>query len=715
MKLELERWNTPTTGNVMNVHAKRKLPRIVSALFAALPLLVVTAATAAAELPLELGPGAKALQDVPEIVFAVRGPGRDGHYYANFGHYDREPQRWCYGIGGGKLCRLDLRSGEVKVLLDDPRGGVRDPHLSYDARCILFSYRPGGYHHYHLYEVGVDGTGMRQLTDGEFDDFEPIYLPGGDIVFCSSRCNRFVACWYTPVAILYRCDADGGNVRMLSSNVVHDNTPWMMPDGRLLYTRWEYVDRSRVRYHHLWTVNSDGSRQMVFFGNQHGGDVYIDAKPIPGTRRIACIISPGHGRTEHTGRLVTIDPANGPDDKARITQLGSRGDYRDPYPLDPHRILMARGQEILLIDGHSREQLVCRLKGGNAPVMLHEPRPVRPRPGEPAMVPQWDPPADTAELILADVRHGRNMPGVKQGEVKKLLVLEQLPKPVNLNGTVNHSTSIDGTFTLKRILGTVPVEPDGSARFQVPALRSLFFVALDADDLAVKRMQSFVTLQPGEVTSCVGCHEPRTSTPRSISRAVLAAMERPPSKIEPISGVPDVIDFPRDVQPILDKHCTECHGGAKPDGGVDLTMRPSGRRIFPISYVTLLTTRGLVAHGHDADGNRPPRSIGSSASRLMKLVEPSHYDVTLNAAERRLVRLWIETGAAYPGTCAAMEVPDCRFDGPDFRPNEHYVREMKRYGLLPTDFDPASDPVDVFRLDRDYWRSLWYQPGQSKK
>ncbi|GAH34094.1 unnamed protein product, partial [marine sediment metagenome] len=149
-----------------------------------------------------------------------------------------------------------------------------------------------------------------------------------------------------------------------------------------------------------------------------------------------------------------------------------------------------------------------------------------------------------------------------------------------------------------------------------------------------------------------------------------------------------------------------CHGVTKPDGGVDLTMRPSGRRIFPISYVMLLTTRGLVAHGRDADGNRPPRSIGSSASRLMKLVEPSHYKVTLSPAERRLVRLWIETGAAYPGTCAAMEVPYCRFDGPDFRPNEHYVREMKRYGLLPTDFDPADDPIDVFRLDRAYWRSL---------
>jgi hypothetical protein len=162
---------------------------------------------------------------VEEIVFAVRGPGRDGHYYANFGHYDREPDRWTYGLGGGRLCTLNLRTGRLTVLLDDRDGGVRDPCVSYDGKTVLFSYRPGGSRHYHLYEIGADGTALRQLTRGDWDDIEPIYLPDGDIVFGSSRCNRFVACWYTPVAILYRCRPDGGGVRMLSSSIVHDNTP----------------------------------------------------------------------------------------------------------------------------------------------------------------------------------------------------------------------------------------------------------------------------------------------------------------------------------------------------------------------------------------------------------------------------------------------------------------------------------------------------------
>jgi hypothetical protein len=232
---------------------------------------------------------------------------------------------------------------------------------------------------------------------------------------------------------------------------------------------------------------------------------------------------------------------------------------------------------------------------------------------------------------------------------------------------------------------------------------------LDEHDLAVKRMQSFVTVQPGEVVSCVGCHEQRTETPRSPATATLAALRRPPSDIEPVADVPDVLDFPRDVQPILDRHCVRCHGGLAPDGKIDLSSAPSGHLVFMRSYYTLMTKPGLVAHGQDADGNRPPRSIGSSASRLMATLEPAHFGVRLSATERQRIRLWIETGAAYPGTCAAMEVTAAAYHVPDFRPNAHYVREMRRYGILPADFDRGS-PLDVYAADQAYWRQFWYRP-----
>ena len=147
--------------------------------------------------------------DIDQVVFAVRPFAPYVHYYANFGYYCFDPSQKAYSQGGGSLCRLNLRTGRLTALVDDPEGGVRDPHLRHDGQRVVFSYRRGGTEHYHLYEINVDGTGLRQLTDGPHDDIEPTCLPGGDIVFCSSRCNRWVMCWKTPVAILYRCDADG--------------------------------------------------------------------------------------------------------------------------------------------------------------------------------------------------------------------------------------------------------------------------------------------------------------------------------------------------------------------------------------------------------------------------------------------------------------------------------------------------------------------------
>ncbi len=201
------------------------------------------------------------------------------------------------------------------MLLDDPQGSVRDPCVHYDGGKILFSYRPGKTRYFHLYEIGADGTGLRQLTDGPFDDIEPAYLPDGDIIFPSSRCKRFVACWYTPVATLHRMDAHG-NIRCLSSNIVHENTPAVLPDGRVLYTRWEYVDRAPQKFHGLWSMNPDGTNQCIVFGNtQPPGKwlLMIDAKPIPGTNRIVAIFSPHHGNREHAGDVMVLDAESGPD------------------------------------------------------------------------------------------------------------------------------------------------------------------------------------------------------------------------------------------------------------------------------------------------------------------------------------------------------------------------------------------------------------------
>jgi len=602
------------------------------------------------------------MRDADEIVFAVRVPGRD-HWYVTFGNYcdrsqhpterayvDRDRLLWGYGEGA-RLCRMNLRTGQVQVLLDDPKGGVRDPQLHYDGQKILFSYRPGGQHVFHLYEINIDGTGLTQLTDGPDDDIEPTYCPDGSIVFCSSRCRRFVNCWYTRVAVLYRCDADGSNVRPLSSNNDHDNTPWMLPDGRVLYMRWEYVDRSQVHYHHLWTTNPDGTGQMTYFGNMHPGIAMLDAKPIPGTRKVVASFSPGHGRPEHLGWVTIVDPRLGPDHEPSARKITKHATWKDPYAFSEDCFLVARSDGIHVMNGQGEHELIYQLPEAERDrFQCHEPRPLRARPREKIIADRIDLSKPTGQLVLQDVNEGRNMEGVEPGTIKKLLVLKQLPKPVNFSGGMQPLT-IGGSFTLAEIVGEVPVEPDGSAYMELPALQSLFFVALDEKDQPVKRMHSFLTLQPGETTSCVGCHEQRVKAPRPMPVDLLAMRDRP-DPVRPIDDIPSVIDYPRDIQPILDEHCVECHNADRREGGVDL----SGDRTesYSMSYLAMNDLRLFNDARNQPTSNYKPYSYGSVASRLMKLIDGSHHGAKVSDHQRKMIRLWIETSATYAGTYACL-------------------------------------------------------------
>ncbi|MHC4181490.1 MAG: HzsA-related protein, partial [Planctomycetota bacterium] len=460
-------------------------------------------------------------------------------------------------------------------------------------------------------------------------------------------------CWFVPVAILYCCDADGTNIHPISANIEQDNTPWPLPDGRVIYERWEYVDRSRVAFHHLWTANPDGTGQMIYYGNMRPRTLMIDAKPIPGTDKVVAVFSPGHGQKEHAGAITVVTPKAGPDEEASATRISKGTDYRDPYPLSEDCFLVARGPRLLEMDGSGETRELYRLPAEllREKVELHEPRPLRPRRRERIIRPRANARQATGRLILKDVYVGRRMEGVRRGEIKKLLVLETLPKPINYSGKMP-PMSFGGTYTLERVVGTVPVEPDGSAYMELPALRSFLFVALDENDNSVKRMHSFLTVMPGETTSCVGCHEPRTRTPLNPGLGTVEALRHPPHKVTPIPGIPEVFDYPRDIQPILDEHCVECHDYDKREGGVIL----AGDRgpIFSHSYFTL-TAGGYVSDGRDRMvTNLPPRAVGTSASPLMKMLDGSHYEARLSAHEQDMIRYWIESAAAYPGTYAAL-------------------------------------------------------------
>ncbi|HNQ89873.1 MAG TPA: hypothetical protein PKM73_14735 [Verrucomicrobiota bacterium] len=776
---------------------------------------------------------------VPGIVFCARLKYDDPHWYANIGYYCDDANSKAYAGNGkpdvGRLEVWDPRDGTVRVLADFAGGTVRDPCVHYDGRRVLFSARRPGDDFFHLYEVLSDGTGLRQITDGPYDDYEAVYLPDDDLLFVSTRCRRWVNCWMTQVGVMYRCNPSGDGIEAVSANTEHDNTPWVMPDGRILYTRWEYVDRSQVEFHHLWTMNPDGTGAMVYYGNQRPNIVMIDAKPIPGTSEVIASFSPGHGVNEHAGIATVVTPDAGPDAPASARALHQGALVRDPFPLAGGYVLAARGNQIVLIARDGRVQPVYTHPGAGE---LHEPRPLTARPRERVIPRRTAPASATGTLLLADVYTGRHMDGVRRGDIRKLLVLECLPKPVNFSGGPD-LTSWLGTFTLERVVGTVPVEEDGSAFFELPAGRQFFFVALDAEDRSVKRMQSFTSVMPGETTSCVGCHEDRALTPHDVRRTTLQATRRAPSRIERFAGYPDVLDFRRDIQPILDRHCVECHDYPERSGGVALAGDVGPQ--WSHSYFHLFAHR-QVADGRNGLGNQPPRSIGSAASPMLEKIRGGHHDVKVSPEEWRTVWLWIESAAAYAGSYGALrnqagqqtagmatarvfqeqgevlgrrcfgchnkvhesnleslrlpfnaearradrkrlgrpvavyerivfeDDPVARFSinvllnfsrpefsplllgplaveaggwgacgtvfadtndadyqkllaglrraqrdleqgrlfgTPQFRANPQYVRELKRYGVLPAAFDLDRDPLDVFAADQRYWRSLW--------
>lgn len=625
-----------------------------------------------------------------EIVFALRKPATDPHWYANFGYYADNVCRTPFPLGsGGGLYAYNVKTQKVRAIIEDARGNFRDPIVHYDGKTILFSYLPGGKSHYSLYTIQSDGTGLTRLTgEGEdepltlppgvkpstsnefrtsaaplgqardfappgWDDYEPTWLPDDSIVFCSTRAKRYVGCWLTQVGTLYKRFPDG-KLRELSCNVEQDNSPRVLENGQIIYMRWEYVDRSQVDYHHLWTMGQDGTRQMVFYGNMRPSTCMLEPKPIPNAEggKIVCTFSPGHGYTEHYGYVTVVDPRLGPDAPEAAKRISKTRHYSDPWAFSEERFMAASYSRLVIMDERGRERTLFELpkEQKDAGFWINEPQPLAPREREPILVDSTNPADEMGTIALANVYHGRKMANVKPGTIKKLLVYETLPKPIHYSGGMD-MMSFYGTFTLERLLGSVPVTPDGSAYFRAPANRPIFFLAMDEDGKCVKRMHSFTSVMPGEKLSCVGCHEERTETAGADEKnRLLKLMESEPCEIEPIPDVPDVFSFTRDIQPILDKHCLECHNPDREEGGFNISGHWSP--MYTIGYAEMSWLQLFGDNRNRAQSNFEPYEIGSGSSRLLKLIDEGHGDVKMSEHERLMISLWIDAGANYTGTYA---------------------------------------------------------------
>jgi len=651
-------------------------------------------------------------------------------------------------VPGGKLVLLEglAPGGKLTQLMPRPplHGSFWRFDISYDARSVVFCFKPHNEKSFHLYEMNLDGTGLRQLTDGPYDDLDPIYLPDGHhLLFSTTRGHTYVRCMPpTNAFVLARCRRDGGNIYLVSYNNEPDYLPSVMDDGRVIYTRWEYTDKPLWRAQALWTMNPDGTQVAVFWGNQSvWPDLLKDARSIPGSRRVMFtgsahhdwfagsvgIIDPDggydfpHGLTKVTADVAWPESGNGPVDPIESSRYHPSGRYEayySPYPLGEEDFLVSASRDgkfvLYLMDVDGNRELIY--EGSNH---IFHALPVKPRRRPPVIEDRvaWPDRSQRLEpqegvFFSGNVYYGA--PDQLRGRARFLRILHIEPKtytywykrPYLSTGPVVSAVQSEG---VKRILGTVPIEPDGSVAFRAPAGMALHFQLLDGQYRALQTMRSFTGLMPGERRGCLGCHPLHSRSPEYAGQAIALST---PQAITPPPWGDESISYGRFVQPVLDRYCGKCHQGeGEAREVVDLTDRP-GFLIFSEPYL-LLTGRPtwgrpyqmpndpppgwgiadmIMVEGYDQrdpEAYRTPEPMTrlSYASRLIQLASSGeHYEVRVDPISLRRLIAWVDTMCPYRGAEEVRQLPDPEFQGVD------WLAVRPRIRTAPTIVRPG--PVD---------------------
>lgn len=594
--------------------------------------------------------------------------------------------------GGGALRLLDLsRDGRVQTLLDAPEGMVRDPEVHFDGRRILVSYRRDRADDYHIYELGADGSGPRQLTVGsQVADIDPMYLPNGDIIFASTRDPKVCACNVHRQANLFRMDADGRHLRQVSGNTLFDGHPSLLPDGRVLYSRWEYVDKHFGPAQGLWTMNPDGTNHAVYYGNNAWWPgAILDGRAVPGGELVIATLGSCHAPP--FGEIALIDRRVGFDGQEPIVRSWPAGPvsrngydhvwelplrYEDPCPLSDKYFLASRtigGPEdhygLYLLDVFGNEVLVHQ----DSDRGCFDPMPLAPRKRPPTIPDGVAYGSPEGTFFVQDVYSGTGMEAVPRGSVKWLRMVESPPKRFISGGDFENGARQAPAMNWsdvvnKRIIGRVPVAKDGSAHFRAPADRFLFFQLLDEDGMMIQSMRSGTILMPGETRGCVGCHDERNTAALSFRRP--QAVAAPPATPEPWYGPPREFSYAAEVQPVLDRYCVSCHDYGKP-AGERLNLCGDKTLLFSISYLELRRKSGtnFVPDKPGADkrlikvvNHGPPEvlpafSWGSHRSKLVDVIRGGHAHLRLDSESLDRLITWIDLNAVYYGSFACVR-PD---------------------------------------------------------
>jgi hypothetical protein len=650
---------------------------------------------------------ANPLLDFGPLLFCKRVP-------TSYSHLVMQHYGWRARPGGGLFvldepgrslrCR-DILVGKLET------GNVLEPRLSYDGQRIVFSYVdcPSGpltpqqvannqdpsEHYYHIWEVNTDGTGLRRLTEGPYDDLMPCYLPDGGIAFMSTRRKGYARCFGAQfstrwdVYTLHRMESDGSAIRTLSYHDTNEWYPAVSHTGHILYARWDYIDRDAVTHQNLWASRPDGTNPVAVWGNATPNPhCTFQAQPVPGSQKLLFTASAHHSIT--AGAIALLDPTvavDGLEAIERITpeipfpeseSMDIPQYYAAPWPLSENFYLVAyspyplewepranrrNALGLYVLDRWNNRELIYR----DPEIGSTNPCPLRARdcpPALPSVLPDDAPPV--GEMLLTDVTQG--LDGIAADHIKQLRIVQIFPKTTNLadNPPVGAAREENG----RAVLGTVPVEADGSARFLAPAHKLLLFQALDEQGNAYQTMRTVTYLQAGEQVACVGCHEHRRSAPPRTDAPPLA-MLRPASQLEPGEWGGRPFSYVQVVQPVLDQHCVVCHGGEKTDGDIDLTGQPLGH--FTRSYHALMQDlNAFWGNGTNPDNARkflvprfgarnqiqitPPGGLyGARGSRLMQMLRAGHEGVELSNEELRRLALWIDLNAIFYGVHEAED------------------------------------------------------------
>jgi formylglycine-generating enzyme required for sulfatase activity len=574
---------------------------------------------------------------------------------------------------------------------------ISDIELDFDASKLSFSM-PGDEYRWRVFEMNMENGAMRQITpDGcpDVDDFDACYLPNGKMVFVSTAAKQGVPCSNgIAVAVNYLMDADGANVRRLGFDQDHDYCPTVMNDGRVMYLRWDYTDLPHQWPRILFAMNPDGTGQRAIYGsNSYWPNAIFNARPIPKHSTKVLGVITGH-HVGRVGELILFDFAQGQHEADGVVQripgwgekvepiimdkltIDSWPKFVHPYPLSDKYFLVSGkpGPDdlwgIYLVDVFDNMVLLKEIEGEG----LFEPIPLMERERPPVIPERVNPESEEAIIYLSDIYDGEGLRGVPHGTVKTLRIFAyNFAYPYKSGG--QHRVGTDGPWEPKRILGTVPVEEDGSAVFRVPAETPISIQALDDRGAAIQLMRSWTTAMPGEIVSCVGCHEGAGSAP---SARVTIASTRPPSEIKPWYGPVRGFSFSREVQPVLDAYCISCHDGRNDKGGYSIpdlrgnrdayvvleSNNPQSRLIegvpreelvqqfsgvFEPAYFEL--RRFVRVGGLESDLHvLKPGEFHADTTELMQILEKDHYGVQLDDESYERLAAWIDLNAPCHGS-----------------------------------------------------------------